>query len=100
MLKNLFQVANQPLEIPLRYVQRRAFALQRQIVAVTKDYLDKAVFGGFLAADLDGVGHAIDFDDFEFPTQIRHFFDDGGRLLPKVALAGDSTWMRRTSMPN
>ena len=69
-------------------MQRRAFALQRQMIAVTKNHLDKAVFGGFLAADLDGVGHAIDFDDFQFPTQIRHFFDDGGRLLAKVAFAG------------
>ena len=69
-------------------MQGRAFALQRQMIAVTKNQLDKAVFGGFLAADLDGVGHAIDFDDFQFPTQIIHFFDDGGRLLAKVAFAG------------
>src|SRR5262249_32101073 len=84
-LKDFFKVADKFLEVALRDVKRRAFAFQRQIVSTPENDFNVTIRGRLFAADLDGVGYAVDLDHFQLRTQVRDLLDNGGSLFPKIA---------------
>src|SRR5438876_2144269 len=84
-LKTIFQIANQPIEVALRNMQRRTLPFERQIISAAKDDLNETVFRDFPAPDLHGVGHAINFNHFQLAAQIINLLDNSGGLLPEIA---------------